>query len=70
MMYYSSFCKAADGGAPSNAYGHKERCLDAFLDYAETEAEELDRWIWPSLLGSRSYNCVRNDGWTIEDRVF
>ena len=45
MMYYPSFCKAADGGEPSNAYGHKERCLDAFLDYAEKEAEELNRWI-------------------------
>ncbi len=45
MMYYPSFCQAADGGEPSNAYGHKERCLDAFLGYAEKEPEQLERWI-------------------------
>jgi AIPR protein len=44
MMYYPSFCKAA-GDEPSNAYGHKERCLDAFLDYSEKEPDELGRWI-------------------------
>jgi len=44
MIYYPSFCKAADG-EPSNAYGHKERCLDAFLEYNEKEPEELARWI-------------------------
>jgi AIPR protein len=45
MMYYPNFSKAADGGEPSNAYGHKERCLDAFLEYADSEPEELKRWI-------------------------
>jgi len=45
MIYYPSFCQAADGGEPSNAYGHKERCLDAFLEYARTEPEELEKWI-------------------------
>jgi len=49
MMYYPSFCKAADG-EPSNAYGHKERCLDAFLQYSETE---------PAELGSGSLCCRR-----------
>ena len=44
MMYYPSFCKAADG-EPSNAYGHKERCLDAFLQYSEKEPGELRKWI-------------------------
>jgi hypothetical protein len=32
-------------GEPSNAYGHKERCLDAYLDYAEKAPDELERWI-------------------------
>jgi len=33
MIFYPSFCKATDG-EPNNAYGHKERCLDAFLEYS------------------------------------
>lgn len=45
MVYFPSFCSAAEGGEPSNAYGHKERCLDAFLEYAETEPQELEKWI-------------------------
>jgi len=45
MMYYPGFCTSADGGEPSNAYGHKERCLDAFLEYAEKEPGELEKWI-------------------------
>ena len=45
MMYYPSFCEAAEGHEPSNAYGHKERCLDAFLEYAEKEPDRLDNWI-------------------------
>ncbi len=45
MMFYPTFCKTAEGGEPSNAYGHKERCLDAFLDYSEKEPAELERWI-------------------------
>jgi hypothetical protein len=44
MMYYPSFCSAA-GGEPSNAYGHKERCLDAFLEYAASEPDELAKWM-------------------------
>jgi hypothetical protein len=43
MIYYPSFVASA-GGEPSNAYGHKERCLDAFLEYAEKEPE-LEKWI-------------------------
>lgn len=51
MIFYPSFCKAA-GGEPSNAYGHKERCLQAFLDYDDKEADELGKWvaILPTLL--------------------
>ena len=45
MVYYPNFCNSADGSEPSNAYGHKERCLDAFLDYAQKEPEELEKWI-------------------------
>jgi len=45
MMYYPTFCRSAEGGEPSNAYGHKERCLDAFLEYAEKEPDELEKWI-------------------------
>ncbi len=44
MVYYPSFATSADG-EPSNAYGHKERCLDAFLDYSEKEPNELEKWI-------------------------
>lgn len=44
MIYYPNFAAAAEG-EPSNAYGHKERCLDAYLEYAEKEPEELERWI-------------------------
>jgi hypothetical protein len=45
MMYYPRFCDEADGREPSNAYGHKERCLDAFLEYAKDEPDELEAWI-------------------------
>jgi hypothetical protein len=44
MIFYPSFAASADG-EPSNAYGHKERCLDAYLEYAETEPDNLERWI-------------------------
>jgi len=58
MIFYPSFCKAADG-EPSNAYGHKERCLDAFLEYSEKEGDELERWIkiLPTLL--RLYDSLQ-----------
>jgi len=45
MIYYPSFCSSSEGGEPSNAYGHRERCLDAFLEYAAKEPDQLDRWI-------------------------
>lgn len=45
MMYYPRFCEEADGREPSNAYGHKERCLDAFLEYAKEEPDRLEAWI-------------------------
>jgi hypothetical protein len=45
MMYYPRFCEEADGREPSNAYGHKERCLDAFLAYANEEPDQLEAWI-------------------------
>jgi len=44
MIFYPKFAAAADG-EPSNAYGHKERCLDAFLDYSDTHADDLEKWI-------------------------
>jgi len=44
MIFYPSFTADA-GGEPSNAYGHKERCLDAYLEYAEKEPDNLERWI-------------------------
>jgi len=54
MIYYPRFCEEAEGGEPSNAYGHKIRCLDAFLQYAEEPGEEkkLGQWvkIVPSLI--------------------
>ncbi len=50
MMYYPKFCEEADGREPSNAYGHKDRCLDAFLQYAKPvdeggQPEQLEAWI-------------------------
>jgi hypothetical protein len=45
MIYYPRFCDEADGREPSNAYGHKDRCLDAYLKYAEEEPERLEAWI-------------------------
>jgi len=45
MIYYPSFAANAEGGEPSNAYGHKDRCLDAYLEYAEKESESLEEWI-------------------------
>lgn len=44
MIYYPTFVHAA-AGEPSNAYGHKERCLDAYLDYAEKEPDLLEKWM-------------------------
>jgi hypothetical protein len=45
MIYYPRFCDEADGREPSNAYGHKDRCLDAYLKYAEEEPQQLEAWI-------------------------
>jgi hypothetical protein len=45
MMFYPTFYKTAPEQEPSNAYGHKERCLDAFLEYSEKEPGELEKWI-------------------------
>ena len=45
MIFYPSFGAAADGGEPSNAYGHKERCLAAYLEYASKADTELKKWI-------------------------
>lgn len=45
MMYYPRFCDEAEGREPSNAYGHKDRCLDAYLKYAEEEPDKLEAWI-------------------------
>jgi hypothetical protein len=44
MIYYPTFAASADG-EPSNAYGHKERCLEAYLGYSDGEPEELEKWI-------------------------
>jgi len=44
MIFYPKFAAAADG-EPSNAYGHKERCLDAFLEYSDNQPDELEKWI-------------------------
>jgi hypothetical protein len=53
MIFYPSFSEAAENGEPNNAYGHKERCLDAFLEYSEKEPEKLQQWIaiLPEMLG-------------------
>jgi len=45
MIYYPRFCDEADGREPSNAYGHKDRCLDAYLKYADEEPKQLEAWI-------------------------
>lgn len=45
MMFYPTFCKDADGAEPSNAYGHKERCLAAYIEYTDNEPDELEKWI-------------------------
>ncbi len=42
MMFYPAFSKEAEGGEPSNAYGHKERCLSAYIEYTVKESDELD----------------------------
>ena len=45
MIFYPSFGDAADARQPNNAYGHKERCLTAYLGYADKEKEKLKKWI-------------------------
>lgn len=45
MIFYPQFCKDTEGGEPYGVYGHKSRCLDAYLDYAKKEPEELEIWI-------------------------
>jgi hypothetical protein len=53
MIYFPPFAAEAEGGEPSNAYGHKDRCLDAYLMYAQERSEdnprgcpeELEKWI-------------------------
>jgi hypothetical protein len=58
MIYYPSFAAAADG-EPSNAYGHKERCLDAYLDYSEKEPDELEKWITVLPILIRLFDAVQ-----------
>ncbi len=45
MVFYPRFSESFPGQEPSNAYGRKERCLDAYLQYSEENGEELDKWI-------------------------
>ncbi len=47
MIFYPRFSEGAPGQEPSNAYGHKERCLDAFIDYTTSpeSSDDLARWI-------------------------
>jgi hypothetical protein len=45
MIYYPRFSDVAPGREPSNAYGHKERCLDAYLEFADKNCEEFAQWI-------------------------
>jgi hypothetical protein len=47
MIFFPSFSASSPSGEPSNAYGHKDRCLDAFLEFSESEAdrEALEKWI-------------------------
>lgn len=45
MMMYPSFCDNADGGEPSNAYGHKDRCLEAYIEFTEKEPDRLEHYI-------------------------
>lgn len=45
MMMYPSFCENSDGGEPSNAYGHKDRCLDAYLEFTEREPQRIEKYI-------------------------
>ena len=52
MIFYPSFSEPAENGEPSSAYGHKERCLDAFLQFSDKEPDKLSKWIaiLPSML--------------------
>lgn len=50
MIFYPRFCEDTNSvREPSHAYGHKERCLAAYLTYAlnsgSKEAERVTRWI-------------------------
>ena len=45
MIYYPRFSEDVPGREPSNAYGHKERCLDAYLEFADKNPEEFAKWI-------------------------
>jgi len=46
MIFFPGF-SSAPNGEPSGAYGHKERCLDAFIDFSDSDeySETLGRWI-------------------------
>lgn len=45
MICYPQFSEDAPDKEPNGAYGRKEKCLDAFLDYSDEKREELNKWI-------------------------
>lgn len=45
MIFYPEFSKEAPEGEPNVAYGRKEKCLDSFLRYSETNSQDLETWI-------------------------
>ena len=45
MIVYPRFAEEAEGNEPHGVYGHKDRCLGAYLRYAEEDGTKLERWI-------------------------
>ena len=45
VMFYPKFSQDAPDGEPNGAYGRKEKCLDAFLHYSDTDGEMFAKWI-------------------------
>jgi len=45
VMFYPRFSEDAPDKEPNGAYGRKEKCLSAFLEYAGEEGEAFAKWI-------------------------
>jgi AIPR protein len=61
VMYYPRYSEESEAAEPHGAYGHKERCLRAYLEYADKEPERLSHWISVTPTLVRLFDQIQRD---------